>query len=321
MNSYREIKQCIVGIPKNKPIIIAGHENADMDSIGSSLAMAYFLEKIGKKDVSVLIEKKDMYKIHWFKNEKFITNNIQKNDYVFIMVDLNRKKRLGKFEAYFDNADFTINIDHHESNKEESNYIISDENISSTCEMLFNLMNEFDTKIDKNIAELLYAGILTDTTGFSHRLTPKTFAITSKLLECGVDYKYITKKVFLERTMKEAKALSKILNKISLDVFHYVIIDRKDPVFSDLEYSMLFKKMVPILKNIEEVKVLGIFLIDEGRVFGEFKSNVDIDLSKLAIKFGGGGHKDSAGFESELPIEDILEISKEYIRKNSIVLG
>ena len=121
--------------------------------------------------------------------------------------------------------------------------------------------------------------------------------------------------------MKEAKALSKILNKISLDVFHYVIIDRKDPVFSDLEYSMLFKKMVPILKNIEEVKVLGIFLIDEGRVFGEFKSNVDIDLSKLAIKFGGGGHKDSAGFESELPIEDILEISKEYIRKNSIVLG
>ena len=48
----------------------------------------------------------------------------------------------------------------------------------------------------------------------------------SKLLECGIDYKYITKKVFLERTMKEAKALSKMLSEINYDVFHYIIINK-----------------------------------------------------------------------------------------------
>ena len=92
-------------------------------------------------------------------------------------------------------------------------------------------------------------------------------------------------------------------------------MDRKDPVFSDLEYSLLFKKMVPILKNIENVDVMGIFLIDNDKVFGEFKANADIDVSKLAIKLGGGGHKNSAGFTSMLKLEDVLEISKDYIKK------
>lgn len=317
MNSYKEIKEVLNNIPNDRAIIIAGHENADMDSIGSSLALAYFLNKIGKNDISVLIDKKDKYKIQWFNNNKFIVQDISRKDYVFIMVDLNRKQRLGIFENYFDNARLTINIDHHENNKKESNYIISDEKISSTAEMIFNLINEFDTKFDENIASLLYAGILTDTAGFSHRLTPKTFEAMSKLLECGINYKYITKKVFLERTMKEAKALSKMLSEINYDVFHYIIINKNDEIFSSLEYSMLFKKMVPILKNIEDIMVLGIFLIDNNKVFGEFKANIDIDMSKLAERFGGGGHKDSAGFESELDIAEILKISKEYIGESS----
>ena len=72
MDSYKEMKNILEKIPEEKSIIIAGHENSDMDSIGASLAMAYFLENLGKKDITVLIEKKDMYKIKWFKNMKFI---------------------------------------------------------------------------------------------------------------------------------------------------------------------------------------------------------------------------------------------------------
>lgn len=315
MSSYKEMKNVLEQIPENQPIIIAGHENADMDSIGASLAMAYFLENLGKKDITVLIEEKEMFKINWFNNKKFITGESKKENYVFIMVDLNRKNRLGKFEDYFDKAKLTINIDHHESNKKESKYILENANISSTCELIYNLISLFDKKMDKNIASLLYAGILTDTTGFSHRLTPETLAIAGELLKYEIDYKYITKKTFLERTMPEVKALSKILENIKYDVFHYVVMDRKDPVFSDLEYSLLFKKMVPILKNIENVDVMGIFLIDNDKVFGEFKANADIDVSKLAIKLGGGGHKNSAGFTSMLKLEDVLEISKDYIKK------
>ena len=155
MDSYKEMKNILEKIPEEKSIIIAGHENSDMDSIGASLAMAYFLENLGKKDITVLIEKKDMYKIKWFKNMKFIENEIKKDNYVFIMVDLNRKSRLGKYEEYFDKAEITINIDHHEANKKESNYILENADISSTCELLYNLINLFDKKMNKDIASLL----------------------------------------------------------------------------------------------------------------------------------------------------------------------
>ena len=315
MSSYEEIKKVIEKIPNNQPVIIAGHEDADMDSIGASLSIAYFLEKIGKEDVTVLLAEKDMYKIKWFNQNKFLAQYTKKDNYVFIMVDLNRKERLSEFESYFDNASLTINIDHHESNKQEAKYILEDATISSTCEIIFNIFNQFDCKLDKNIASLLYAGILTDTSGFSHRLTHETLYIASKLLEYKIDYQYITKKTFLERTMPEIKALSKILDNIHYDIFHYVIMDRKDIIFRDLEYSLLFKKMVPILKNIEGIDVIGIFLIDDNKVFGEFKANADIDISKLAIQLGGGGHKKSAGFTSTLPLEKVLEISKDYIKK------
>ena len=315
MNSYEEIKTVIEKIPNNQPIIIAGHENADMDSIGASLSIAYFLEKIGKEDVTVLLAEKDMYKIRWFNQNKFLAQYTQKSNYVFIMVDLNRKERLNEFESYFDNASLTINIDHHEANKRECQYILEDSVISSTCEIIFNLFSYFNYKLDKNIASLLYAGILTDTSGFSHRLTHETLYIASKLLEYEIDYQYITKKTFLERTMPEIKALSEILDNVHYDVFHYVIMNRNNPVFKDLEYSLLFKKMVPILKNIEGVKVMGIFLVDNDKIFGEFKANADIDISKLAIQLGGGGHKKSAGFTSTLPLEKVLEISKDYIKK------
>lgn len=316
MNSYEEIKNILVNIPEEQPIIISGHENADMDSIGASLALAHFLNDIGKKDVNVLISEKDMYKIMWFNNNKFISTNVEKENYVLIMVDVDRKQRLAEFESYFDKANIVINIDHHESNKKHAKYLLIDERISSTCEILFNLFSCFDKKLNKEIASLLYAGILTDTTCFSHRLTAKTMKIISSLLEYEIDYQYITKKTYLERSMLEIYALSKILNSIKYDVFHYVVIDKKEPVFSSLEYSMLFKKMVPILKNIQEVKVLGIFLIDGDKVFGEFKSNIDIDVSVLARELGGGGHRKSAGFTSSLSLEKILKISKKYIQES-----
>lgn len=315
MNSYIEIKEIINKIPNKKPIIIAGHENADQDSICSCLALAYFLKKIGKERIEVLISEKDMYKIKWFSKNTFINNKIQKNDYVFVMLDLNRKTRLGEFEYFFDNANFTINIDHHERSKEESNYIVSDTSVSSTCEILYNLFQYFNIDIDKDIASLLYAGILTDTLCFSQRLTSQTLYIASELLKYEIDYAYITKKTYLERSMDEIIALSELTKNIKYDGFHYVVMNRDNPVFSSLEYSQLFKKMTPILKNIENIDVLGMFLIDGNIVYGEFKSNIDIDVSVLATEFGGGGHKKAAGFTCKLPLEDILKKSKEYIER------
>ena len=141
MINYELLKNTIDKLPNDKIILLGGHENTDYDSIGSSYALTLFLNKIGKKTF-MLLEEKDLSKLDWFGNTNFIISNIDISDnYNFILLDSNRKSRLGIFENYFDNAEITINIDHHENNSNESNYTFVDNKISSTSEIIFNLIN------------------------------------------------------------------------------------------------------------------------------------------------------------------------------------
>lgn len=316
MVDYKKLKQVIEDLPNNEIILVGGHENTDYDSIGSTLALTKFLNKIGKK-AFMLLEEKDYDKLNWYDNYSFIISNINiDNNYNFILLDANRKSRLGVFENYFDNANKTINIDHHESNKGESDYIFVDENISSTSEIIFNLINIFENALDKDIATLLYAGIASDTNCFYKRVTPDTMITLSTLLKYNIDSSYIVKNVCKSVSMSESKVLSDMLANIKYDVFHYIVMNRNNPLYKDVDYNVIFKKLASIIYDIDEIKLIGLFLIElDGSVSGLFRSNCEIDVDELAIKLGGGGHKKASGFENNITIEEILNTCKKYIKK------
>ena len=123
----------------DSPIYIAGHIKPDQDSIGSCLAFARFLNNFGKK-AYVLLEDKDKAINEWQNDYSLIVNDIKDENFNFIALDLNEKKRLGFYEKYFDKARYTINVDHHQDNKGEANYTISDTSVSSTCEIIYNII-------------------------------------------------------------------------------------------------------------------------------------------------------------------------------------
>ena len=181
MIDYNILKKVINKLD-DRVILVAGHKNTDYDSMCSSLAFTLFLNKIGKKTF-MLLEEKDLSKLNWFNKLDYILSEYSGDNYNFILLDSNRKSRLGVFEKYFDKASIKINIDHHEDNKKEADYIFVDENISSTCEIIYNLIKD---NIDKDIATLLYAGIASDTNSFYKRVTPSTMLCASKLLEYGI---------------------------------------------------------------------------------------------------------------------------------------
>jgi len=265
----------------------------------------------------MLLEEKDLNKLNWFDNYDFIINEYNlKDKYNFILLDSNRKSRLGIFEGIYDKSDIKINIDHHEDNKNESDYIFADENISSTCEIIFNLINLYNN-FDTDIATLLYAGIVSDTNCFYKRVTSNTMKCTSKLLEYNIDSTYIIKNVYKKISIKESKILSDMINNIEYDIFHYIIMDRNNELYRNMDYSVMFKKCASIIYDIDEIKVIGLFLKElDGSISGLFRSNSKVDVDRLATIFGGGGHKKASGFECNIDIDEILEISKEYI-KNS----
>lgn len=315
MIDYIKIKQVIELLPNNQDILICGHNNTDYDSIGACYALTLFLNKIGKK-AYMLLEKIDYDKLKWYGKYDYIISNYDiKYNYNFIMLDANRKSRLGIFEKYFDMATITINIDHHESNKKESNYIFVNEDISSTCEIIFNIINLFDNSFDKDIATLIYAGIASDTNSFYKRVTSSTMQVLSKLLEYNIDNVNIVKNTCKSLKMEETMVLSNMLSNINYDVFHYIIMDRKNSIYKDIDYNVIFKKCASTIFDIEEIEVVGLFLKElDGSISGIFRSNSFINVDELAIKLGGGGHKKASGFENNMNIEEIIKVSKDYIK-------
>lgn len=318
MINYELLKEIVDSLPNDKIILLGGHENTDYDSIGSAYALTLFLNKVGKK-AFMLLEEKDIPKLDWFGNTNFIVSNINiKHNYNFILLDSNRKSRLGIFEPYFDKADITINIDHHESNKNESNYIFVDKDISSTSEIIFNLINLYNDKLDKDIATLLYAGIASDTNSFYRRVTSDTMEVASILLKYNIDSTNIIKNVCKNMTLEETKILSDMLSNIKYSSFHYIVMNRNNPLYKNVDYNVIFKKLASIIYDIKEIKLIGLFLIElDGSISGLFRSNCDIDVDQLAISLGGGGHKKASGFENNMNIDKILDTCKTYIKKQS----
>ena len=301
------------------PIYICGHIKPDQDSICSSLALAKLLEKLGKK-AHVLIENNDTDIINWHDNKSFITSMVVDREYLFIALDVNEKKRLGRYEKDFDNASFTINIDHHQDNKNESNFTYSDTKMSSTCEMIYELIEEINIEyLDEYIASHLYSGILNDTNCFSRRISPRTFIIAQELINKGINYNHIIQKTLKERTLYEFKALAKLVNEIEYDDFHYAVIDKKDPVFSDLTHNQIVKKIAEDLRTIEGLDVFVLFIKNENTITAKCMSNISENADKIATLFGGGGHKKEAGFTiTNKTIEDILKEIKLYLSKNKV---
>ena len=297
----------------NNPIYISGHIKPDQDSICSSLALALFLESLNKK-CYVLIEEKDLNILDWKKDYKFIKHEVDDKNYNFIALDLNEKSRLGKYELYFDNANITINIDHHQNNKKEANYIYSNDKVSSTSEIIFNIINTYNKKLlTKSICEYLYSGILNDTNGFTRRLSNKTLTITQKLINKGINYSHILKETFTKRSVYEFKALAKLINEIKFDDFHYLIIDKEKEEFKNLTHNQIVKKIAEDLRKIDEIDTFILLVKNKENIIGKCMTNSKDNANKIAELFGGGGHKKEAGFTTTLNINEILSSIKKYL--------
>jgi phosphoesterase RecJ-like protein len=192
MIDYKILRQKLELLPKSTIVLIAGHKNADYDSIGSCIALAHILTKLGYAAYA-LLEDKDMSKAEWLNTSLVINEYTAEQPFNFILLDSPRKERLGKFEPLFDKALLTICIDHHEIQKCEATYTFVDEYISSTAEIIANLAKGYANIMDKNIATHLYAGIVSDTNSFYRRVIPSTMTVASMLMQYNVDNTFVVK--------------------------------------------------------------------------------------------------------------------------------
>lgn len=281
-------------------IIISAHVNPDADSVGSCTALALALKKLNKNIVILMEDYGTKY--DFLNNNIFMSHNLddisnfQKD--LFICLDCGDKERLGTFKTLLDNSNITINIDHHISNTNFAKYNYVFEK-SSTCEIVYELILYLNIELDDNVAKALYTGILADTGGFRHsNTTSTTHEIVAKLIKYNFSADEIYKELFDTNSYESIKLLGQAL--IRTELFYdgkvaYSYITQNDIKQLNANTSQL-GGIIDNLKNIKGV-VVAVFIYEKNG--NEFKvsmrSDGSVDICKIAISFGGGGHFKACG--------------------------
>ncbi len=304
-----DVKQQFLDCIKiSKNIAIAGHTHPDGDSIGSCLALCgYIMENYPTIHVDVLLEPIPKQFAFLEKADRITQEEAESYD-LFISLDCSDTKRLTDHAHLVEDADYSICVDHHVTNTGFAKLNIIEPEASSCAEIVYQLLE--DQKINKACAEALYMGIVHDTGVFKHsNTTRKTMEIAGMLLEKGVNSSYIIDDTFYKKTYKQNQILGRALLESILVLDGRMIfsfISRKDFKNFEIEPSDL-DGVIDQLRVTEGVEVaVLLYTLEDGSCKASLRSNGIVNVSKIAMEFGGGGHEKAAGFSDTARHRDIV---------------
>lgn len=299
---------------------ISGHVRPDGDCIGSTLGLYNYI-KSNFKDAEVKLFLEEAPEVfHFLPGYSEICHTFEpslKFDLYFAL-DCGDSARLGEFSRYFESASYRVCIDHHKSNQSygDENYIFP--NISSTSELVFELIGE--KNITRDIAECLYTGIVHDTGVFQYNSTSsRTMEIAGFLMEQGITFSKIIDETFYKKTYNQNRILGKAIMEAKLYNNGSVIastVTRKDMDAFGVKSADL-DGIVNQLRIVKGVEVALFFYETEKDYKVSMRGNGKVDLSILAAMYGGGGHFMAAGFNSALDVE---VLTQQLLEKISIQL-
>jgi len=304
-------------IDKYDRITILTHLNPDADTIGTALGIYELLKRDGKQvEIANYTKNLPMY-LDFLPNFARIKNRMDFQDSLVISCDCGSVDRLG-----FDVSNYEIlNIDHHKSNTNYGTINIVEADFVSASEVAYKAFKSYYT-INKNTATCFYAALLSDTQYFTtNNVTKEVFTVASEMLAYGVNLQEIIFNLKQRRSLSSIRLLSSTLNTLELSddgqlVTMFIgkekmlesgstIIDTVGIV--DYAISLVTSKIGMVLIELD----------DSVRVSMRSKS---IDILGLAVAFGGGGHKNSVGFEiKKITIEKLMLMIKKEIKERGLL--
>jgi bifunctional oligoribonuclease and PAP phosphatase NrnA len=297
----QQIYQQLRGAQK---ILIISHRNPDGDTLGSNLALNHYLQKQHKEVVSFCPDPLPEF-LKFLPQSQTITNDHRvftaKYD-VLITVDCADKKMTmaENLIAVLPRGFTFINIDHHISNTHygDTNLVLS--TASSTAEIIYELFHDWNISWDTDLATDLACGLITDTGGLKNPATSyQTIMAVADLISKGANLQNIIKttlqEIELDRLRLFGRALER-LTKVEKYNLVYTWITKQDLLESDSDESAT-EGISNFLHILNEGKVILVLKESgDGDIKGSLRTTSNIDLTKLAGFFGGGGHKKAAGF-------------------------
>ncbi|MBI4645867.1 MAG: DHH family phosphoesterase [Bacteroidia bacterium] len=248
------------------------------------------------------------------RREKKALKLLNEAELIFL-IDLNDILRTGKIEEYLKNIKTSkILIDHHPALASFTDLIIAEPSACATSELIYEIIESLGDEeiIDFKIATCLATGIITDTGSLSYGLiTPGTFLIMSRLLQKGIDKDFICTKVYDNFSADRMRLMGYALYEkmIVLPEYHtaYIILDKVE--LERFNFAIGDSEgFVNLPLSIKGIVFSAFFMQKNDMVKISFRSKGNFEVNKFAEKhFNGGGHKNAAGGEDKLPLEDSVK--------------
>lgn len=314
MEYYQLFKKIDETIKKADKVIVISHQNPDGDALGSLLGMRHYLKHQNIKHNLFCISPVPEY-LKFLPDIDSITNDEKilidgQHDLVIILdsgdlqyagVDHHFRKLKG--------LPIVINIDHHPTNQHYGHINLVHPKASSTSEIIYHFIDYLRLPFNKEVATQLLTGILTDTGSFSNlSTTPSSMEVSSRLMAHGARVKEITQNAFQNKSLAQLQLWGRALSRLKEDKKTGIIstvLTQKD--FDELNMNDESSEGIAnFLNSVEKARaILVLREKSDGTIKGSLRTTMpNVDVSKIAKFFGGGGHKKAAGFTVKGKLEE-----------------
>src|SRR5690349_5924303 len=320
MTQTTDLKAIAAALRQHERFLVVTHENPDGDALGSLLAATLALRQLGKDAVMYLPGPTPLPREYAFMPlEELVRERPQDaGERVLLAVDCAKEDRIGD-EALLPLASLVVNVDHHHDNTRFGDLDLIVADASSTGEVLRDVFAELGVELTPELAEPLYIALVTDTGRFQYaNTTPKALRLAAELVEAGADIHAVFQEVYESVEFAKLKLLARALDRAEVLEGGRIVVShllRSD--FTDAGASEPYSEgIIDYLRAVEGADLAVLIreqLSETAQTYkGSLRSSIDeLDVSVIARRFGGGGHRQAAGFSTDLPRDQVVEQIRE----------
>jgi phosphoesterase RecJ-like protein len=304
-------------IRRHDRFLLTTHENPDGDALGSILALKLALEQLGKECRMYLYGEAPLPREYAFMNLNGLGRGSAPplGEEVLIALDCANASRIAPDPTLLEGAPLTLNIDQHHDNTRFARVNLIVPEASSTGEVLLDLFRELGVELTPEIAEALYIALVTDTGRFQYtNTTPRALRLAAELVEAGADVHRVFQGVYESVQFAKLKLLARALERAQIYeggrlVVSYLLRTDFAQVGAAEAYS---EGIIDYLRAVEGADMAAL-IREPPRSDGPARkvslraSTDELDVSAIARKSGGGGHRQAAGFSTDASVQEITD--------------
>ncbi|HOJ34077.1 MAG TPA: bifunctional oligoribonuclease/PAP phosphatase NrnA [Candidatus Hydrogenedentes bacterium] len=320
-----DLREIVAKLRAASSVAIATHVSPDGDAVGSMLAAANLLQKMGVP-CTCLLENPTAHAYSWLPGSKSIVspNEIPAYPDLILLLDAPRRDRLGLVQDVLPQDATLVVLDHHVDDNPDGDMRLVDASYAATGEIVAELFDVARVPLDAEAALCLYVAIATDTGGFRYAsTTARSHRLAARMIEHGVNAAEISQRCFDAMSQAKFSLMARILSRMQFLENTRLAYSEVYP--SDLEETGAgaedINNLINLGRNVEGVQVAILFRgLPDGTTKISVRAAPEFNALRLIVPFGGGGHVGAAGATLAMPLEQardaVLDVARRLLENS-----